>query len=176
SPTEERTPYIMIEEIRDRTQNLIMEACRSENPVLIEAPPASGKTYNAVRLAAQGYNVLYLAGRTDLYGQAEREVEQIKGEGGDNDITVETIPSPNRHCKTFQDNNSGDTHKAKRLYAKGISAKELHTDRNNISMPCHTENSPCEYVDKRERLNNGFNNIDILIGNHQHAYNPCCVE
>jgi len=162
----------MIEEVRDRTQNLITEACQSEDPVLIEAPPASGKTYNAVRLAAQGYNVLYLAGRIDLYDQAETGVEKLKDEEGTADIRVEKIPSPNRHCDTFQDNNSGDTQKAKRLYAKGVSAKELHTDRNNVSMPCHTEQSPCEYVDKRERLNHDFDNIDILIGNHQHAYNP----
>ena len=36
----------MIEEVRSQTQDLIREACRSEDPVLIEAPPASGKTYN----------------------------------------------------------------------------------------------------------------------------------
>ncbi len=162
----------MIEEVRSQTQDLIREACRSEDPVLIEAPPASGKTYNAVRLATQGYNVLYLAGRTDLYSQAETEVEQLKNEEGAEEITVETIPSPNRHCETFQNNNSGDTQKAKRLYAKGVSAKELHIKRNNISMPCHTEDSPCEYIKKRNNLNSNSSSIDILVGNHQHAYNP----
>lgn len=162
----------MIEEVRDRTETLITEACQADQPVLIEAPPASGKTYNAIRLAAQGYKILYLAGRTDLYAQAKEEVEDLKNEEGVNDITAETIPSPNRHCETFQGNNSGDTRKAKRLYAKGVSGKELHTGRNNVSMPCHTEQSPCEYVAKRERLNDNFDDIDILIGNHQHAYNP----
>ena len=143
----------MIEEVRSQTQDLIREACRSEDPVLIEAPPASGKTYNAVRLATQGHNVLYLAGRTDLYSQAKKEVEDLKNETEANDITIETIPSPNRHCETFQNNNSGDTQKAKRLYAKGVSAKELQIKRNNISMPCHTEDSPCEYIKKRNNLN-----------------------
>jgi hypothetical protein len=60
----------------------------------------------------------------------------------------------------------------KRLYAKGVSANELHTDKNKILMPCHTGQSPCEYVSKRERLINNLDDIDILIGNHQHAYNP----
>ncbi|MCG1004663.1 MULTISPECIES: hypothetical protein [Halobacterium] len=162
----------MIEDVRDRTQNLITGACQADGPVLIEAPPASGKTYNAVRLAMQGYSVLYLAGRTDLYDQAEREVEQLKNEEGAGDITVGTIPSPSRDCETFQGTNSGDTQKAKRLYAKGVSAKELHTGRNNVSMPCHTDGSSCEYINNINHLNGGSDNIDILVGNHQHAYNP----
>jgi hypothetical protein len=98
-------------------------------------------------------------------------VEDLKNETEASDITIETIPSPNRHCETFQNNNSGDTQKAKRLYAKGVSAKELHIKRNNISMPCHTEDSPCEYIKKRDKLNSDSSDIDILVGNHQHAYN-----
>jgi hypothetical protein len=58
------------------------EACQADEPVLIEAPPASGKTYNAVRLAVQGYKILYLAGRTDLYAQAKDEVEDLKQQEG----------------------------------------------------------------------------------------------
>ena len=63
----------MLEDVRDRTETLITEACQADQPVLIEAPPASGKTYSAIRLAAQGYKILYLAGRTDLYAQAKEE-------------------------------------------------------------------------------------------------------
>lgn len=162
----------MIEEVRDRTKTLIREACQAEEPVILEAPPASGKTYNAIRLATQGYKILYLAGRTDLYAQAKNEVEDLKNENRIDNITVMTIPSPNRHCETFQGNNSGDSQNAKRLYAKGVSGRELHEERNNVFMPCHTDQSPCEYMQKWNRLKDDSNDIDILIGNHQHAYNP----
>lgn len=37
-------------------------------------------------------------------------------------------------------------------------------------MPCHTLDSPCEYVDKRQRLIDEIDNVDIVIGNH-HTYN-----
>ena len=47
----------MLEEVRYRTETLITEACQADQPVIIEAPPASGKTYNAIRLAAQGYTL-----------------------------------------------------------------------------------------------------------------------
>ena len=125
----------MIEEVQTRTQAQIHDACEPDTPVLIEAPPASGKTYSAVRLAAAGHKVLYLAGRTALYEQARAEVEELTAEHGE-EISVETIPSPNRNCPTFQGKNSGNTERFKRLYARGMTAKQIHLESSPDSMPC----------------------------------------
>jgi len=38
----------MQDAVRFETTKTIVDACDRENPVLVEAPPASGKTYNAL--------------------------------------------------------------------------------------------------------------------------------
>lgn len=157
----------MQETVRDATQTLIDRACQVDNPVIVEAPPASGKTYNAVRLAAEPFQqVLYLAGRTDLYEQALEEARELGG------IRFETIPSPHRDCDTFADENNGDTEKARRMYAKGASGEKIHhLGWDTVYMPCHTDESPCSYITKVSNLKSKLDDIDLLIGNHQHAYN-----
>lgn len=101
----------MLEKVRDKTESLVREAADSDEPVLIESPPASGKTWNAVQLAANTeHRVTYLAGRVDLYEQAKTIARE------DSNLTVETVPSPYRDCPTYQGENDGNTDRVNQLY------------------------------------------------------------
>lgn len=163
----------MIEEVRKQTECLVEDAINSKAPVLIESPPASGKTWNAVQLAAKSdYGVTYLASRRDLYKQAEK----IAADTGD--IRAETIPSPHRDCPTFKGDNDGDIEKVHRLYRKGIRARNLHFKKGReVYTPCQLPDDPCPYIEALDRVQpDELAEIDLLIGNHQHAYNEGYLE
>ena len=158
----------MQDAVRSRTTETIVDACDRENPVLVEAPPASGKTYNSVRLAAEdGQKILYLTARRDLYAQAIEEAEKAGG------IDAMVIPSPYRDCPTFADENDGEAEKARKLYQKGLSGEEIHYKPwSTVNTPCQSPWSTCPYLTKRDRLKENADQIDLLIGNHQHAHVP----
>ena len=100
--------------VRAHTEELIQDSCDADRPVLIEAPPNSGKTTSAIKLARQAEkSVTYLAGRIDLYEQAEEWCED------QDDIRYERIPSPHRTCDTFKGNTEVSPSVVERLYAKG---------------------------------------------------------
>lgn len=163
----------MLEKVRDKTESLVREAADSDEPVLIESPPASGKTWNTVHLAANTeHRVTYLAGRVDLYEQAKTIARE------DTNLTVETVPSPYRDCPTLQGENDGNTDRVNQLYQKGIRARDLHFEGwDNVYTPCQHEGDPCPYIQSLDRLrpdssvgDTSINEVDLLIGNHQHAY------
>lgn len=157
-----------LDEIKRRTGEELRGAVHSDEPVLLEAPPASGKTHNAIKLAAvEGLNITYFAGRVDLHEQALDIATE------DDDISFDTIPSPHRDCPTFRGENNGDTEKAKRLYQKGVSGRDIHyRSRNSVYTPCMA-GGDCRYIKKRGRVGDDeyLADIDLLIGDHQHAYN-----
>jgi hypothetical protein len=159
----------MLNEVREKTETTIRDACDAAGPVIVEAPPASGKTHNSVSLVADGYNVLYLARRRDLYEEAEKKATEIKEETGA-EFTVETVPSPHNHCDTFTDCSGSANSLAEKLYDMGLSGPELHSDETDITMPCQSD-IPCEYMKKHRRLMTEPGSVDLLIGNHKHAYN-----
>lgn len=154
-----------VEEVRRHTKQLIEAASSANDPVLIEAPPNSGKSRSVFHLAATTETpVTYLAGRTDLYDQA-------KEWSNEHDHNSAVAPSPFRDCPTFLGENNGDERKATQLYKKGYSGRKIHfLDSNTVHTPCHTSHSPCEYIRKLEQIESGAEEIDFLIGNHQHAY------
>lgn len=154
--------------VRSKTEETIVDASNQENPVLVEAPPSSGKTYNSVRLAAEdGQKILYLTARRDLYDQAKEEAKEAGG------INSMLIPSPYRECPTFADENDGEAEKARKLYQKGLSGEEIHYKPwSTVNTPCQRSRSPCPYLSKRDRLKENADQIDLLIGNHQHAHVP----
>jgi len=78
-----------ISAVRDHTRELINDAGDGDEPVLIEAPPNSGKTTNAVKLALEAEKpVTYLARRIDLYEQAEETAEEH------GNLRYKRIPAP----------------------------------------------------------------------------------
>lgn len=149
-----------IDEVRDYTTELIQSASDADRPVLIEAPPNSGKTTSAIELALHSETpVTYLARRIDLYEQAE-ELAEEHGE-----IRYERIPASHRTCPTFSGDNEGSASVVKRLYAKGYSGRDIHL-RFPKKTPCGTS---CEYFQAMERIDEEIGSIDLLIGHHSHC-------
>ena len=145
--------------VRNHTEELIKSATDADRPVLVEAPPSSGKTTSAIALAKEIETPLtYLSARTDLYKQAEEECKEYE------DVSYETIPSPHRNCDSFaEDSDTAD--KVKQLYAKGFSGRQIHRQFSE-----YTEcGQSCEYMEKLNRIADDIESIDVLIGNHAHA-------
>lgn len=146
--------------VRNHTEELIRSAPKSNKPVLIEAPPNSGKTTNAIELALHAEKpVTYLAKRIDLYKQAEKMAEDHDG------LRAERVPAPHRDCPTFQGKNNASESAVKSLYAKGYSGREIHL-RFPDKAPC---GKSCEYFEALERIDKDIESIDLLIGHHSHA-------
>lgn len=159
--------------VRDRTRQAVRNAYSADNPVLIEAPPGSGKTTTALELVGSAdVPVTYLSGRTDLYEEAEKTTGQ--------EANVKVIPSPHRNCPTFNGENEGQKNKAEQLYNKGFSGKQIHY-HSDVYTPCHSDNSQnqtCEYMRRfdeiKQQVQNG--NVGLLIGNHKHAHNNLYIQ
>lgn len=101
--------------VRDHTRELIESASDVDGPVLIEAPPNSGKTTNAIRLAREAEKpVTYLARRIDLYEQAEQKAEEY------DDLRYERIPALQRDCETFLGDNDGSPQQSSGSTKRGI--------------------------------------------------------
>jgi len=150
--------------IRERTSELIQRAAHADQPVLVEAPPSSGKTTSAFQLAQNSEipPITYYAGRTDLYEQAKEWAEEQE------DISWEIVPSPHRDCPTFRGETPQQAQNIERLYNKGYSAYALHMlPPSQAYTPCRK--SGCEYMHKLDRLDGGLKYIDLLIGHHSHA-------
>jgi hypothetical protein len=146
--------------VRNHTSELIQSALSTDRPILIEAPPNSGKTTNAIELARHTEKpVTYLAGRIDLYEQAEEWCEE------QDDIRYERIPAPHRTCDTFKGNTEVSPSVVERLYAKGYSGRYIHL-RFPEKTPCGRS---CEYFQAMERIDNEIESIDLLIGHHSHC-------
>jgi len=108
-----------ISAVRDHTRELINDAGDGDEPVLIEAPPNSGKTTNAVKLALEAEKpVTYLARRIDLYEQAEETAEEH------GNLRYKRIPAPQRDCETFLGENDGSAADIQRLYEKVLRADD----------------------------------------------------
>lgn len=171
-----------VDTVRKHTETLIQEGARADSPILVEAPPNSGKSHTAYRLTIDTESpVTYLSGREDLYEDAIKECEAHEQfrEPGDIDAsgsyTYAKIPSPHRTCPTFAGDNDGPTQKVKRLYQRGLTGQQIHEEYVD-ELPCHSPFSPCRYVKKRERLEAQGETADLLIGHHTHSYNDTYVD
>lgn len=150
-----------LDAVRAHTTELIHDAVDADKPVLIEGPPASGKTTSAYELAHEREEpITYLASRIDLYEQAE---EWCEDEGG---IDYERIPAPQRDCPAFDDENEESAKAVKRLYERGYSAREIHLQFRHL-IPC---DKSCKYFQKLKRIDEDTDSIDFLIGHHTHSY------
>lgn len=154
-----------LQAVREHTTELLQSASNSDEPVLIEAPPNSGKTTNAIKLALYTETpITYLARRIDLYEQAEDLAEELTEEHGE-EIRYERIPAPHRTCPTFKGENEGSVSTVERLYAKGYSGREIHLKFPDKT-PC---GDSCEYLQVMEKLDEEIESIDLLIGHHSHC-------
>lgn len=150
--------------VRRHTKDILEASFESDDPVLVEAPPNSGKTTAALQLAATSDTpVTYLCGRTDLYGEAKKELEE-----SNSDIDSVRIPTPHDDCPSFQEESPGDQERLKKLYNKGYSGRKLHfLPKKDALTPCGDD---CRYLQKLNKVENRIDEIDVLIGNHRHSH------
>ncbi|WP_144050479.1 hypothetical protein [Halorubrum persicum] len=139
--------------IRGKLANQIAESYKNKNNVLIESLPITGKSYSTFKQASEtDTQILYL---TSLNRLKEDSIKKCNEFG----LSYHKIPVPHDECPSFQN----DKHGLRELYRRGISAKELH---DRLELPC---NGSCPYI---QALNQDLSDIDVLIGNPKHAYNP----
>jgi len=150
--------------VRSYTKDILEDAFYAEDPVLIEAPPSSGKTTSALELAASvDTPVTYLCGRIDLYEEAKQELAKNQ-----HNVDFVEIPSPHRDCPSFEAGSPGNEKRLKQLYSKGYSGRKLHfLPKNDALTPCGED---CEYLQKLDKVENRIDEIDVLIGHHSHSH------
>lgn len=161
SPTPRNEEHECLSEVRDKTSALIGQAIDSESSILIEAPPASGKTTAVFRLASQlDAPISYLTKREDLYHQAI----DLGHKFGSNPTL---IPSPFRDCDCFSEDHPDYHPEAVRLYELGVSGWRIHDE---LDLPC----SPCDYLSKWERFDP--ESTDLIVGHYKHGYLDSVVQ
>lgn len=149
---------------RRRIECELIEMFESRGYYLLEALPAMGKSYSAFKVAAStDTDITYLTSLNRLKDQAEDWCEEFG-------LKYHRIPTPHSSCPSFHGDE--DTYLAKELqedYNRGVSATELHDLK---SLPCEEE-GPCPYLKKLEK---DVSDVQVLIGNPKHAYNPSYIE
>jgi hypothetical protein len=133
---------------------------------LIEALPASGKSYGSMKWAANTENpVTLLAPRHKLLDKEyEPWCEEFR-------LTSKRLPSFYRDCTSLKESDSGEykpidqsAEEFHKEYKQGISAEEVHFRYPNI--PCQ-EDSKCPFMERRSFDPGEY---DVLLGTYRHAH------
>ena len=103
---------------KELTKNTIMKAFQSEKDTIVDAMPATGKTHNTFDVTKElGVKLLYCAGRTKLYEDAEDRCEK-------RDLDYRVLPSITRDCPTFTGEHGESWEETfQDLYNKGVYGK-----------------------------------------------------
>lgn len=158
-----------VESVQKYSLEVLLGSYEDTTPQLIELPPGIDKT----NLIFELYNqvdtpITYLTSRSNTYDRLQK-----RSEWDLNSCAV--IPSPFRDCPTFRGDNDGDELQAKRLYRKGVSAREIH-NIDSIETPCDSiaRGVVCPYIKAKNEINNHLSrdSIDLLVGGHKHAFRP----
>ena len=161
---------LTVTEARKRTTNAIAEAYTSHNRVLIEALPTMGKSYGAVKAAAETetqVTILTGRGHKEQYDQFTEWCDEFG-------LDYYTLPSFTRDCDTA--NRTYDDDLADRVqswYARGATPKKIHKTAEYVldsPLPCQDHDDHCcPYTSKWSFDPDKF---DVLIGHYSHAYKP----
>ena len=147
---------INLRDIQDKTLEEIKSVYKSGGFVLLEALPASGKSYGTFKAAKEtDTQITYLTSRRKLKGKAE---ERCKKFG----LSFYTIPSPFEDCDSFSgDYGEAVANEVKNIYSNDVGATRIHKEKD---LPCEGH---CDYIDKLD----GFDeSVDVIIGNPKQAY------
>lgn len=151
-----------LKSVRKKTTELIKEAVRSEDSILVEAPPSSGKTTSVFKVADEtGIPITYLTKRHDLYDEAEKNCENLG-------LDSWRVPAPHRNCPAFDESNQQYHAEAVSLYDLGIGAAKIH---EKLSLPC---SSNCDYMKKWDSF--APKKTDVVIGNYLHAFIDSVID
>lgn len=167
SSIEDSNPF-STQAVRDRRDEVITDAFRQSNPVLIDALPSVGKSYGVIKWAANtGNRLTVFTARHDLYDQYEKWCDEFG-------LCYTTLPSFHRDCKTASGEFGSDwSDRVRQKYRSGLTAGEIHNRAYALfgeSLPCEN-NGECSYVQQRPSPDS-LEEIDVLIGHYKHAYVP----
>ena len=161
---------LTISEARERTTDAIAEAYTSHSRVLVEALPTMGKSYGAVKAAAEtGQQVTILTGR----GHNE-QYDQFKQWCDEFNLDYYTLPSFPRDCTTVNGTHGDDwADTVESWYQRGATPKKIHKSAEYVldhPLPCEEhDDQRCPYTSKWDFDPDEF---DVLIGHYSHAYKP----
>lgn len=151
-----------IEDVRNRTANVIEQAVRDEHTVLVESPPNSGKTTSTFSVVSQADQpITYLTKRHDLYEQAVDLCTTHQ-------LDYAEVPRPHNLCPAFDSEDSAYDPVAVDLYNLGVSAADIHT---SLDLTCGPD---CDYIDAWGDFDPEA--VDVIIGHYKHAYIDSVVE
>jgi len=159
---------LTIEAARDRTTDAIADAYGSGGRVLIEALPTMGKSYSAVKAAADtGQQVTILTGR----GHKE-QYQQFREWADEHGLDYYTLPSFTRECDTATGEHGqewADT--VREWYNQGATPKAIHKSGEYVlgrPLPCQEhDGGRCPYASKWDFDPEDY---DVLIGHYNHAH------
>jgi DNA-binding transcriptional ArsR family regulator len=163
---EQRDGGLTVDEARERTTEAIADAYGSGDRVLIEALPTMGKSYGAIKAAADtGEPITVLTGR----GHKE-QYEQFKQWCDEHGLSYYQLPSFARHCETANGDHGqewADT--VNQWYRRGATPKMIHKAAEDVlgeSLPCQCD-AQCTYTRKWDFEPD---EVDVLIGHYSHAH------
>ncbi len=155
---------------------MIREAFEHPQTALIEALPASGKSYGVLKWAAETSNqITVFAPRHELMDEYEDWCAE-----DDLDLSVSRLPSFHRDCESVSLDEKGNpadelTEKLLSIYRKGIKGEAIHQNASRLlgeQLPC-LEHGECPFI---EGLNIDPESYDVLLGHYLHAYQPDWTE
>ncbi|WP_459883088.1 hypothetical protein, partial [Halorubrum gandharaense] len=161
---------LTVEDARERTVDAIADAYTSGDRVLVEALPTMGKSYGAVKAAADtGEQVTVLTGR----GHKE-QYQQFREWCDEHGLDYYTLPSFTRDCDTANGEHGEEWADTVRgWYNRGATPKEIHKSAEYVldrPLPCQEhEGQRCPYASKWEFDPDEY---DVLIGHYNHAHKP----
>ena len=159
---------LSIEDARARTVNTIATAYKRGDDALIEALPTMGKSYGAVKAAADtGEPISIVTGR----GRKE-QYDQFRDWCDEHGLSYYTLPSFTRDCDTANGEHGDEWADTVRdWYTRGATPKEIHKAAEyhlGRPLPCQEhEGQNCPYASKWDFDPDEF---DVLIGHYSHAY------
>jgi hypothetical protein len=159
---------LTVEDARERTVDAIADAYTSGDRVLVEALPTMGKSYGAVKAAADtDQQVTVLTGR----GHKE-QYQQFREWCDEHDLDYYTLPSFTRDCDTANGEHGEEWADTVRgWYNRGATPKEIHKSAEYVldrPLPCQEhEDQRCPYASKWDFDPDEY---DVLIGHYNHAH------
>jgi hypothetical protein len=145
------------QEARDRRQEILQEAFHGDDAVLVEALPTLGKSYGAVKTAAEtGLPVTILTQRRDLY-------DDVRDWCRDFGLSTHQLPAMTKKCPTYTESpDSPEARKLVDLYERGATPREIH---ETLDLPCQ-QNGDCPSL---KAWDFDADEYDILVGYYTQA-------
>ncbi|WP_423999364.1 winged helix-turn-helix domain-containing protein [Haloarcula salina] len=165
-----------LEQIHIQLDGVIREAFEYPQTALIEALPASGKSYGVLKWAAEtGNQITIFAPRHELMDEYEGWCAE-----DDLDLSVKRLASFHRDCQSVSLDEKGNpadelTEKLLSNYRQGVKGETIHQEARRLlgeQLPCQ-EHGECPFI---EGINIDPESYDVLLGHYLHAYQTDWTE